>query len=59
MKEWIWSQFYHFNFLTFIVIAIYVTSMSKADNNKMLIKLHEELYNDKEEIKDEIRGQRR
>ena len=57
MKEWIWSQFTHFNVLTIIVMIGFVTAMSKSNMNKQLKKQSEEIYNEFEEVKDEIRGQ--
>jgi uncharacterized protein YpmS len=57
MKEWIWSQFVHFNLITIIVMITFVTAMSKSNMNKQLKKQSEEIYNEFEEVKDEIRGQ--
>lgn len=55
MKDWIWHQFVDFNFITILVMITFVTAMSKANMNKQLKKQSEELYNEFEEIKDEIR----
>ena len=55
MKEWLYSQFTHFNILTIIVMITFVTAMSKSNMNKQLKKQSEEIYKDFEEIKDEIR----
>jgi hypothetical protein len=54
MKEWLFGQFYHFNFLTIIVMITFVTSMSKANNMKLLKEQSSEFYNDIEEVKQEI-----
>jgi hypothetical protein len=59
MKEWLFHQIYNLNILAILVISIYVTAMSKADTKKMLKDFHEEMYNNFEEIKDEIRGSRK
>ncbi len=56
MKEWLLSQFEHFNVLLLIVILIIQLFMAKANTQKMLKEQSQELYNELEEIKDEIRG---
>lgn len=55
MKDWIVDQISNFNVLTAIVMISFVTAMSKSNMNKQLKKQSEEMYNDFEEIKDEIR----
>jgi hypothetical protein len=57
MREWIFSQFDHFNFLTIIIMITFVTTMSKANTTKQLKAQSEEFYKEMEEVKDEIRGQ--
>lgn len=54
MKDWILHQLYHFNFLTIIVMVTFVTTLSKANTNKLLKEQSQEFYNDIEEIKQEI-----
>ena len=54
MREWIWSQLEHFNFLTIIVMITFVTTMSKANTNKLLKEQSSEFYNEIEELKQEI-----
>jgi hypothetical protein len=54
MKEWILSQFVHFNFLTIIVMITFVTMLSKANTTKLLKEQSQEFYNDIEEVKQEI-----
>jgi hypothetical protein len=55
MKEWLLDQFYHFNFLTILVMITFVTAMSKANLTKQLKAQNEEVYKEFEELKDEIR----
>ena len=57
MREWLFSQFDHFNFLTIIIMITFVTTMSKANTTKQLKAQSEEFYKEMEEVKDEIRGQ--
>ena len=54
MKEWIFSQFQNFNFPTIIVMVTFVTAMSRANTTKLLKEQSKEIYNDIEEVKDEI-----
>jgi hypothetical protein len=54
MKDWILSQFQHFNLLTVIVMITFVTAMSKANNTKLLKEQSQEFYNEIEEVKQEI-----
>lgn len=56
MKEWLFHQFETFNVLLLIVILIIQLFMAKANTQKMLKEQSQELYNELEEIKDEIRG---
>jgi hypothetical protein len=53
--DWLLHQFENFNLLTIIVMISFVTAMSKNNMNKQLKKQSEELYNEFEELKDEIR----
>jgi len=57
MREWLFSQFDHFNLLTIIIMITFVTTMSKANTTKQLKAQSEEFYKEMEEVKDEIRGQ--
>jgi hypothetical protein len=54
MREWLMSQLEHFNFLTIIVMITFVTTMSKANTNKLLKEQSSEFYNEIEELKQEI-----
>lgn len=54
MKEWLISQLENFNLLTIIVMITFVTMMSKANTTKLLKQQSTEIYNDIEELKDEI-----
>lgn len=56
MKDWLLGQFEHFNILMLIVIFFYTAVLSKANTQKLLKEQSQELYNELEEIKDEIRG---
>ena len=54
MKDWIVHQITDINLLTIMIMVIFVTSMGKANMNKLLQKQSDEFYNDIEEVKDEI-----
>jgi gas vesicle protein len=54
--SWIMHQIENFNLLTIIVMVSFVTILSKSNNQKMLKEQSKEIYNDIEELKDEIRG---
>lgn len=56
MREWLFDQFYRFNFLTIFVMITFVTAMSRANLTKQLKAQNEEVYKEFEELKDEIRG---
>ena len=56
MKDWIISQIESINILTILIMISFVTFMSKANTTKLLKEQSQELYNELEEIKDEIRG---
>ena len=56
MIQWIVQQITDFNMLMFVAIIIFNTALSRANLQKMLKEQSQELYNDFEEIKDEIRG---
>jgi energy-converting hydrogenase Eha subunit H len=56
MKQWLLFQFQHFNFLMLAVIFVFQVMMAKANTQKLLKEQSQELYNELEEIKDEIRG---
>lgn len=59
MKEWLLYQFQHFNILMLAVIFIFNVWMTKANTQKLLKEQSQELYNELEEIKDEIREGRK
>lgn len=54
MKDWIIHQLTDLNLLTILIMIFFVTSMSKSNTNKLLKQQSTEIYNDIEEIKDEI-----
>lgn len=56
MIQWLVQQITEFNVLMFVAIIIFNTALSNANMQKMLKEQSQELYNDFEEIKDEIRG---
>lgn len=56
MKQWLIYQFEHFNVLMLVVIFIFQVIMAKANTQKLLKEQSQELYNELEELKDEIRG---
>lgn len=53
---WLVQQITEFNVLSFLAIIIFTTVLSRANLQKMLKEQSQELYNDFEELKDEIRG---
>lgn len=54
MKEWLFSQFEHFNFLMIIVMVTFVTIMSRSNTTKLLKEQSQEFYAEIEEVKQEI-----
>lgn len=54
MKEWLYYQIVHFNVFTIIIMITFVTTMSKSNTTKLLKEQSKEIYNDIEELKDEI-----
>ena len=56
MKNWLLSQFENLNIISLFIMTLYVTAMSKANTQKLLKEQSQEIYNELEEIKDEIRG---
>ncbi len=56
MIQWLVQQITEFNVLMFVAIIIFNSALSKVNMQKMLKEQSQELYNDFEEIKDEIRG---
>ncbi len=59
MQEWLLHQFERFNVLMIVVMILFVTAMSRANTQKLLKEQSQELYNELEELKDEIRGNAR
>jgi len=59
MLDWIIKQLTNFNLLSFIAIVFFTTMLSKANSTKLLKEQSQELYNEIEELKDEIRGNTR
>jgi hypothetical protein len=59
MLDWIIKQITDFNLVTFIAIVFFTTTLSKANATKLLKEQSQELYNEIEELKDEIRGNTR
>jgi hypothetical protein len=56
VKEWLISQFEHFNVLMLAVIFVFQVIMAKSNTVKLLKEQSQEIYAEFEEIKDEIRG---
>jgi hypothetical protein len=56
MLSWIVKQIIDFNLLTFVAIVFFTTTLSKLNATKLLKEQSQELYNEIEELKDEIRG---
>ena len=54
--NWLIEQIREFNVLTFVAIVIFNSILSRANTTKLLKEQSQELYNDFEELKDEIRG---
>lgn len=54
MKEWLLSQIENFNVLMLIFMIVFVTILSKFNTQKMLKEQSQEIYNEVEEIKEEI-----
>lgn len=54
-KEWIFSQIYHFNFFVVGFIIIYDMLTANKRLQTQLKEQSQELYNEIEELKDEIR----
>ena len=59
MITWITHQFETLNVLMLLIMIVFVTALSKSNNQKMLKEQSVEFYNDIEEIKDEIRDHQR
>lgn len=57
MVNWFIHQLESLNVLMLIIMIVFVTTLSKSNNQKMLKEQSTEFYNDIEEIKSEIRGQ--
>lgn len=55
MLHWINHQFAELNVVAIIIIFTFVTAMSKANSIKLLKEQSQEIYNQFEEVKDEIR----
>ena len=56
MIQWLVQQITDFNMLMFVAIIIFNSALSRANLQKLLKEQSQELYNDFEELKDEIRG---
>jgi hypothetical protein len=54
--DWIVKQITDFNVLVFVAIVLFNTAMSKSTMKKLLKEQSQELYNEVEELKDELRG---
>lgn len=55
MLHWINHQFAELNVVAIIIIFTFVTAMSKTNSIKLLKEQSQEIYNQFEEVKDEIR----
>jgi hypothetical protein len=56
MTNWFQQQLENFNVLMLLFMICFVTVLSRANTVKLLKEQSQELYNELEEIKDEIRG---
>ena len=56
MEGWLLHQFENFNVLMLIIIFVFQVVFAKSNTQKMLKEQSQELYNEIEELKDEIRG---
>ena len=54
MINWLVHQFETLNVLMLIIMVAFVTTLSKVNNQNMLKEQSKEIYNDIEEVKDEI-----
>ena len=54
MVNWLVDQFLNLNVFMLVIMIIFVTSMSKANTQKMLKEQSKELHADFEELKQEI-----
>lgn len=55
MKDWLFDQIYHFNFIIFISIMVFNVALSKNNTSKLINEQSKELYLEIEEVKDELR----
>ena len=55
MVNWLVDQFLNLNVFMLVIMIIFVTSMSKANTQKMLKEQSKELHADFEELKDTMR----
>lgn len=55
MKQYLFHCLTEFNVFMFLAIVVVNTALSKANSTKLLKEQSQELYNEIEEIKDEIR----
>lgn len=53
---WLIEQIREFNIVTFLAIVLFTTALSRQNTSKLLKEQSQELYNEIEELKDEIRG---
>lgn len=53
---WIMDQIINFNVISFVAIVFFTITLSKSNTTKLLKEQSQELYNEIEELKDEIRG---
>jgi large-conductance mechanosensitive channel len=54
MKDWIVHQIMDINIIAIIIIFTFVTAMSKMNTQKLLKEQSQEIYNQVEQIKEEI-----
>jgi hypothetical protein len=59
MKDWLFDQVYHFNWIIFISIMVFNVALSKQNTAKLIQNQSKELYLEIEEVKDEIRELRK
>jgi hypothetical protein len=59
MKDWLFGQVYHFNWIIFISIMVFNVALSKNNTQKLIQNQSKELYLEIEEVKDELRELRK
>lgn len=55
MRDWLFDQVYHFNWIIFVSIMVFNVALSKSNTQKMIHEQSKELYLEIEEVKDTLR----